>query len=149
MAQSLVKIYLHIIFATKNREDLLPKAHLNDIHSYIAGIIKNIGCMPIIIGGTSNHVHILCEVSGNITVAELLRTVKAGTSKWVKEKYREKDFAWQGGYAAMSVSQSNVDAVTHYILNQEQHHQKMSFRDEFLGFLRKYNINYKEEYLWT
>ncbi len=149
MSQSLVKIYLHIIFSTKNREDLLPKAYLNEIHSYIAGVIKNNGCVPITVGGTSNHVHLLCEMSSNITVAELLRLTKASTSKWVKEKYGENDFAWQGGYAALSVSQSNADAVSHYISNQEQHHRKLSFKDEFLGFLKKYKINYNEEYLWT
>ena len=149
MSQSLVKIYLHIIFSTKNREELLPKAYLNEIHSYIAGVIKNNVCVPITVGGTSNHVHLLCEMSRNITVAELLRLTKSSTSKWVKEKYGENDFAWQGGYAALSVSQSNADAVSHYISNQEQHHRKLSFKDEFLGFLKKYKINYNEEYLWT
>ena len=150
MAQSLVKIYLHIIFSTKNRENTLPTSLLGEIHSYMAGAIKNCGCMPILVGGTSNHVHILCELTNNMSVSELIRQIKTSSSKWIKGKSEQRgDFAWQGGYAVFSVSQSNVDAVTSYIANQEQHHHKRTFEEELLGFLSKYKIEYDERHIWT
>lgn len=130
MSQSLVKIYLHIIFSTKNREHTLPREMQTETYAYIAGILRNNGCVPIITGGTTNHVHILCEMAGTITVAELIRKIKTSSAKWLKEQdTRSLSFSWQGGYAAFSVSQSNVEAVRKYVANQEQHHQKQTFKE--------------------
>lgn len=148
MPQSLSKIYVHVIFSTIERADMLPKIHLGEIHKFLAGIMKNLGCVPIIVGGTSNHVHILCAMSNTITVSDMVRQTKSVSSKWIKEHYSNmRSFAWQGGYAAFSVSQSNVEAVINYIANQEQHHGKRSFKDELIGFLKKYNVQYDERYI--
>ncbi len=150
MSQSLVKIYLHIIFSTKNRENILPKSSLTDVQAYISGVIKNNGCVPIIIGGVTNHVHILCELSSTITVSDLIRKIKTSTSIWLKEyNICDSSFSWQGGYAAFSVSQSQVDTVTAYIANQEQHHLKRTFKEELTAFLEKYDVKYNNQYLWT
>lgn len=150
MSQSLVKIYLHIIFSTKDRENILPKSLLTDVHAYISGVIKNNGCVPIITGGITNHVHILCELSSTITVSDLVRKIKTSTSIWLKENNMcDNRFSWQGGYAAFSVSQSQVDTVMAYIANQEQHHQKRTFKEELTAFLEKYNVKYDNQHLWT
>lgn len=150
MSQSLNKIYIHIIFSTKNREDILPQQDLNEIHSYIGGIINHNLCKSIIVGGTPNHVHILCELASTVSISMLLQETKRSSSKWMKNRYPQKQyFAWQNGYAAFSVSQSKLDAVRNYIQNQQEHHTKKSFREELLEFLKSYQVEYKEEYLWT
>lgn len=150
MSQSLNKIYIHIIFSTKNREDLLPEKTWNEIHSYIDGIINQNLCKSIIIGGTANHIHILCELTSTVSTAILLQEIKRSSSKWIKGKYSQySNFAWQSGYAAFSVSQSKVDAVTNYIRNQKEHHTKKNFKEELVEFLKSYQVEYKEEYLWS
>ena len=150
MSQSLNKIYIHIIFSTKNREDLVPEKNLNEIHSYIGGIINQNLCKSIIIGGTANHIHILCELTSTVSTAMLLQEIKRSSSKWIKRAYpQHPNFAWQNGYAAFSVSQSKMDTVTNYIRNQKEHHTKKSFKEELVEFLKNYKIEYKEEYLWS
>ena len=148
MSQSLNKIYIHIIFSTKNREDLLPEKNLNEIHSYIGGIINQNLCKSIIIGGTANHIHILCELTSTVSTAILLQEIKRSSSKWIKGKYSQySNFAWQSGYAAFSVSQSKVETVTRYILGQKEHHKKMTFQDELKMFLKEYQVEYNEEFI--
>lgn len=150
MSQSLNKIYTHIIFSAKNREDTLPENDLNEIHSYIGGIINQNFCKSIIVGGTTNHIHILCELSSTVSVAILLQEIKRSSSKWMKNKFPQyPKFAWQSGYAAFSVSQSKIDVVINYIRRQKEHHTKTSFKEELTVFLRNYQIEYKEEYLWV
>lgn len=150
MSQSLNKIYTHIIFSTKNREDILPSTNLDNIHRYIGGIINRNLCKSIIVGGTTNHIHILCELASTVSIAMLLQEIKRSSSKWIKNEYPKLQyFAWQNGYAAFSVSQSKVAIVTHYICNQQEHHQKKSFREELIDFLKSYHVEYNEEYLWT
>ncbi|EKU91363.1 hypothetical protein HMPREF9447_01553 [Bacteroides oleiciplenus YIT 12058] len=150
MSQSLNKIYTHIIFSTKNREDILPLTNLDNIHRYIEGIINRNLCKSIIVGGTANHIHILCELASTVSIAMLLQEIKRSSSKWIKNEYPKLQyFAWQNGYAAFSVSQSKVAAVTHYICKQQEHHQKKSFREELIDFLKSYHVEYNEEYLWT
>ena len=149
MSQSLVKIYVHIIFSTKDRRDSIPKVLLPELHSYIAGIMRRNDIRLVIVGGTVNHVHILCELSGIMTVSELVRIVKSNSSKWMNEQPNVMGvFAWQSGYAALSVSQSGVDAVTSYISSQEEHHKNRDFKEELLLFLEKYKVGYDERYLW-
>ena len=148
MSQPLNKIYTHIIFSTKNREDILPPRDLNNIHRYIGGIINRNLCKSIIVGGTANHIHILCELASTVSIAMLLQETKRSSSKWIKGKgiyYHW--FAWQEGYGAFSVSQSKVDVVTRYIGRQEEHHKKISFEDELKIFLKEYGVEYHEQYL--
>lgn len=150
MSQSLIKLYTHIIFSTKNREDILPQKHLSEIHHYIGGIINHNLCKSIIVGGTTNHIHILCELASTVSIAMLLQEIKRGSSKWIKNEYPKlQSFAWQSGYAAFSVSQSKVDTVIRYISNQQEHHQKKDFREELKEFLKSYNVEFNERYLWV
>ena len=148
MAQSLAKNYIHIVFSTKNRENTMRKEDLAEIFSYIAGIIKNCECCSISVGGTTNHIHILCTLNKNLALSKLIAMIKANSSKWLHQKdsyYRA--FAWQNGYGAFSVSQSQVEKVIEYISLQEEHHRKINAKEEFVSFLKAYNIEYDERYI--
>ena len=106
--------------------------------------------IPILINGTSDHIHILCVMSRNIALAKLIEEIKRHSSRWIKtRKSYYKQFAWQGGYSGFSVSQSLHDKTKGYIQNQEEHHKKMSFKEELIAFLKEYGIEYDERYLWT
>lgn len=149
MAQSLSKIYLHIIFHIKTTS---PKIKVNDLerlHAYIGELINKVGCKNIWTAGVEDHVHILCALSREVTVAHLIEEVKRNSSRWIKSidgHYNR--FSWQGGYAALSVSQSSVERTLAYIKNQREHHKKYSFQEEYLKFLQLYNIEYDERYVF-
>lgn len=148
MSQSLAKNYIHLIFATKYRENIIKQTDLSELYAYITGILNHIDCPMICIGGTTNHVHVLCVLNKNMALSKMVEEVKRSSSKWIKSKdsfYRQ--FGWQNGYGAFSVSQSKVEIVVKYIQNQEEHHKKMQFVDELKMFLREYGVEYKEEYL--
>ena len=148
MSQSLAKNYIHLIFATKYRENIIKHTDLSELYAYITGILNHIDCPMICIGGTTNHVHVLCVLNKNMALSKMVEEVKRSSSKWIKSKdpfYRQ--FGWQNGYGAFSVSQSKVEIVVKYIQNQEEHHKKMLFVDELKMFLREYGVEYKEEYL--
>ncbi len=148
MSQSLAKNYIHLIFATKYRENIIKQTDLSELYAYITGILNHIDCPMICIGGTTNHVHVLCVLNKNMALSKMVEEVKRSSSKWIKSKdsfYRQ--FGWQNGYGAFSVSQSKVEIVVKYIQNQEEHHKKMLFVDELKMFLREYGVEYKEEYL--
>ena len=148
MAQSLAKNYIHIVFSTKNRENTMKKEDLIEIFSYIAGIIKNSECNSICVGGTTNHIHILCTLNKNLALSKLVATIKANSSKWLHQKdcyYRA--FAWQDGYGAFSVSQSIIEKTTEYIKAQEEHHKKVDAREELISLLNAYNIEYDDRYI--
>lgn len=150
MAQSLCKIYLHIIFHIKTSSPKIQEEHLDRVHSYIGQLVNTTGCLVVQVGGFSDHVHILCLLSRNETVSHLVEEVKRNSSRWIKALSPQyEQFAWQGGYAAFSVSQSVVDKTLAYIKGQKEHHQKHSFQDEYLQFLKLYNISYDERYVFT
>jgi len=149
MPQSLVKNYIHIAFSTKYREEILRKEDRNEIFSYMAGILNNLNCTPIIVGGVSDHVHVLCLLEKTLSVSVLLDKLKANSSKWIKSLGQHYiNFAWQRGYGSFSVSQSKVDVVRNYIANQERHHGQETFKEEFINLLEKHEIEYDEQYLW-
>jgi REP-associated tyrosine transposase len=149
MPQSLAKIYVHLIFSTKNRQPLLDEDIRTELTSYIGGVLKNLDCQPIEIGGTKDHVHILCCLSKNLALSKLIEEIKTSSSKWVKAKESTlAQFHWQNGYGAFSVSQSHLNAVVRYIRQQEEHHRKVTFQEEFLEFLKKYRVPYDERYVW-
>jgi REP element-mobilizing transposase RayT len=149
MAQSLVKNYIHIVFSTKHRQPLISSTFENEIHSYLAGICKRLECTPIIAGGSTDHVHILCLLSKKISLVELLTELKAHSSKWIKTKDESlKNFYWQDGYGAFSINPSEIDIVKSYIKNQHEHHRKTSFQEEYRIFLKKYHVDYDERYVW-
>lgn len=150
MSQSLSKLYVHLIFHI--RDSLVPinKEDKKDLYAYIGSIIKDNGSIPIIINGTIDHVHILCVMSKNIALAKLIEEIKRHSSRWIKTiGIHYKQFAWQGGYAGFSVSQSLHEKTKHYIEFQDDHHKKMTFQEELILFLKEYNIEYDERYLWT
>ena len=149
MSQSLSKIYVHAIFSTKHRIPCLSSELRSDLYPYAAGVLKNMECPAIQIGGTSDHMHILCVLSKNFKPEELMEKIKTPTSKWIKTQGESfSDFHWQNGYGIFSVSQTRVQKVRAYILNQEEHHKRSTFQDEFRKFLIQYEIPYKEEYVW-
>ena len=150
MSQSLCKIYLHVIFHIKNTSPDVAEEHLSRLHSYIAPLINANQCKTVIVGGTSNHVHALLLFSRNITIAHLVEEIKRNSSRWIKTiSNRYRCFGWQGGYAAFSVSQSVVDKTIEYINHQPKHHKKHSSKEEYLEFLKLYNISFDERYVFA
>lgn len=149
MPQSLSAVYTHITFSTKYREKLLDESIMPRLFEYLGGICKGLECNPIQIGGYSDHVHILCTLSRKITQAKLLEDLKKESSKWIKtidKKYE--NVYWQNGYGIFSVNPSEIDVVIKYIKNQKEHHDKKTFKVEFIAFLKKYNVVYDERYIW-
>lgn len=154
MSQSLCANYQHLVFSTKDRYPYFSdKKHLNEICSYIAGITKTLKIHPIEIGGHHDHLHVLVDIGKSITIADFVKEVKRVSSIWIKERFKDENmmakFTWQGGYGSFSVSKSNLDQVIQYIQNQERHHKKVSFMDEYRMLLDKHQIKYDEKYLWT
>ena len=149
MPQSLVQIYVHIIFTTKHRQMLITEEIEHEVHSYLGGICKRLECQPIIVGGYNDHVHILCMLSKKITLIKLLEEVKSHSSKWVKTLDESlQNFYWQDGYGAFSVNPSEIGVVTRYITNQRVHHLSRSYQEEYRRFLKKYGVEYDERYVW-
>jgi REP element-mobilizing transposase RayT len=150
MPQSLARVVLHVVFSTKNRVPFLRVAEVRTrMHAYMAGVLQNSGCEPILINGLEDHVHVLCNLSRTVTIAGLVEEAKKATSKWMKEQGPEyRDFFWQGGYGSVSVSQSNLEQVRGYIATQEEHHRTVSFQDEFRALCRKHGIEIDERYVW-
>jgi putative transposase len=150
MAQSLGKILLHIVFSSKERRPFLRDKPLREeLHNYIGGILANLECQSIIVGGTEDHVHILCVLSRTANAAEVIKEVKQGSSLWIKSKSSAlQDFAWQSGYGVFSVGFSQVEPVRDYIAGQEEHHRRTTFEDEFRNLLNRYEVQFDERYLW-
>ena len=150
MPQSLCKIYLHIIFHVKTNSPQIDDEHIDRVHSYIGQLVNSTGCQVIRVGGFADHVHIVCLLSRNENVAHLVEEVKRNSSRWIKTlDGRYKCFAWQGGYAAFSVSQSVVDKTITYVSTQAEHHKRVSFHDEYIQFLKLYNVEYDERYVFA
>lgn len=150
MAHTSSNILLHLIFSTKQRLPLITPDIKADLFAYMGGIVRQMHGVAVIINGTADHVHVLTRVPTDHSAAEMARIVKANSSKWVHEKWPDhQDFAWQTGYGAFSVSASNADAVSKYIAEQEEHHARRSFQEEFVALLKKNGISYDERYIWS
>jgi len=149
MSQSLSQLFVHIVFHTKYNQNLIKKDIKAELYAYMGSIIKSNESIPIIINGVEDHVHILCIMSKNIALSKLVEQIKKHSSRWIKTKgsfYR--NFSWQNGYAGFSVSPGIHDITKKYIVNQEIHHKKYSFKDEYLELLNLYGVEYDENYLW-
>lgn len=147
MAQSLIEMYAHIILSTRNREKIMEYNDLRKIHSYIGALINNNNCQTIIIGGTSNHLHILCKLASAASIAMLMQALKRNACKWIKTLGPAyENFSWQHGYEVFSVSLSEVEELKQYIENQELYHQEHSFKEEFVEILTKNLIESPLEY---
>jgi REP element-mobilizing transposase RayT len=150
MPQSLARIVLHVAFSTKNRAPFLEDQQTRTrLHAYLAGTLQNLDCEPIIINGVEDHVHLLCNLSRKVTVASLIEHAKSNSSKWMKDQGPvHRDFYWQGGYGAFSVSESSVERVREYIARQEEHHRKVTFQEEFRALCQKHGVQIDERYMW-
>jgi REP element-mobilizing transposase RayT len=150
MSQSLAKILVHTVFSTKERCPFLrDKSLREELHHYIGGILNQLECQPIIVGGVEDHVHFLCALSRTHTAADMVKEVKRGSSLWLKSKVPDlHNFAWQNGYGIFSIGFSQIETVRDYIAGQEEHHRKVSFQDELRTLLKRYEIEFDERYVW-
>jgi REP element-mobilizing transposase RayT len=147
MPQSLSRVIIHLVFSTKNRTELILPDHRTRVFDYLGGTLNNIGCSAIRVGGVADHVHLLFVLGKTLSVSEVVEEVKKESSKRFKE-FVDPHFYWQAGYGAFSVSPSNVEAVRKYIDEQEGHHRKLTFQDEFRELLRRHGIEWDERYVW-
>jgi REP element-mobilizing transposase RayT len=149
MPQSLAKIYVHAIFSTKNRKPLLDGEWRDQLFSVLGGDANALGCPILIVGGVADHVHVLFQLGRTITLANAIGNLKSRSSAWINHtRNPPSPFQWQAGYAAFSVSQSNVEAVQDYIRRQPEHHTKQSFQDEVREWLKRYEVEWDERYVW-
>jgi len=150
MPQSLAQAYLHFVFSTKGRQPYFQDVAFSDeLYAYIAGICKNQDSFARLVGGHVDHVHILCSLSRQKTMADLVRNLKTNSSIWIKtRKPNFVGFHWQDGYGVFSVSQSQVENVEKYIANQREHHKTMTFQEEYLMWVKEYKIAFDERYVW-
>lgn len=149
MPQSLVRNLIHVVFSTKNRGDLITPEIENGLFGYMHGIVENNSSKLILANGTPNHVHLLISIGKIVSVSELIGDVKRDSSVWIKRQDAKfGNFYWQEGYGAFSVGQTEDEMVTKYIANQKEHHRTKDYKTELRGFLKKYQIEYDERYVW-
>ena len=152
MPQSLNKVILHMVFSTKDRAPLIDAAIRPRLHAYMATVLRDIDppqTQALRVGGVADHVHIAGTLSRTVSISKLFETVKRESSIWIKKKGPAYEhFYWQDGYGCFSVSPSQLDQLIRYIDDQEEHHKTVTFQDEFRAFLKKYNIEYDERYVW-
>jgi len=149
MAGTFTKLFYHIVFSTKHRQRFISAEIEDELYKYISGILRNLEGSCIEIDGVTDHVHILAILPPKIALSDVLREIKAGSSKWIHEtKPKLAKFGWQDGYSAFTVSQSNIDAVRRYIREQKQHHKQLDFKTELVALLDKHQIAYDERYIW-
>ena len=149
MPQSLTKIYIHLIFHIKSTSPQILAQDLERVHAYIGQLVNDTGCVNVWTGGVGDHVHTLFLLSREANIAHVVEEIKRNSSRWIKSIARSyTKFAWQGGYAAFSVSQSVVDSTLKYIKNQQEHHKKHTFAEEYQAFLRLYGVDYNKDYLF-
>jgi putative transposase len=149
MSHTYTNLLTHIIFSTKERTPFINDGLKRDLHAYLGGIVRELRGTALRVYGTADHVHLLVGLPASLAVADALRVIKTNSSRWMHEQKRSVKFGWQEGYGAFSVSRSNAAAVSAYIERQEEHHHKLTFREEFVAFLRKHGVECDEENLWA
>ena len=147
MSHTSGNIVLHFIFSTQARRPLIKPEFRDDLFAYLGGIIREMNGTALIINGVNDHIHMLVRARPVQSAAEIARVVKTNSSRWVRENYSAA-FAWQTGYGVFSVSESTVESVTKYIAEQETHHKKQSFQEEYVAFLKKNHVEYDPRYIW-
>ncbi len=149
MAGTYTQSNFHVVFSTKHREPLITPRLRQDLYPYIGGIVRGQKCIPLEIGGMPDHVRLVIRLRPDLSVSELVRLIKANSSKWVNERPDHVGrFAWQAGYGAFSVSLSQLAGVREYVQTQESHHRKKTFQEEFIEFLNRHEIAFDARYLW-
>jgi REP element-mobilizing transposase RayT len=140
MGHTFTKLIVHAVFSPKDREHIFTPAIRKELYPFIGGVLKNIDCVLLGINGTEDHVHVCADFPAKIAVAELLGKVKANSSRWLKGRFRVGKFEWQEGYGAFTVSESKLDTVKEYIARQEEHHRKMTFKEELAWFCKNHGL---------
>ncbi len=149
MSQSLVKNLVHLIFSTKHREPVITDTVRPDLHAYMAGILQDLHSPALTINSIPDHIHVLFSLDKDQALTKVIMELKRGSSKWIKTQGAAfRQFHWQRGYGAFSISQSAVEETKNYIAGQEDHHRRKSFQEEFRAFLRRYEVEYDERYVW-
>ena len=149
MAHTFTRLIYHVVFSTKDHARCITEDLRNDLYAYIGGIVRELHGVPMAVGGTEDHLHLLVSLPASLALADAMRTVKTNSSRWIHTKGPGKRlFGWQIGYGAFTVSRSNCDEVARYIADQNEHHKKASFEEEFLALLKKHDIGYDPAYLW-
>ena len=149
MANTFSQIYIQVVFAVRGRANLLQKPWRNEVFKYMAGIITAKGQKSIIVNGVANHVHVLIGLSPSVVLSDLVRDIKNNSSRFINEQnFLKSKFSWQEGFGSFSYGYSQIESVYNYILNQETHHSKRSFREEYLEFLHNFKVDYDEKYLF-
>ena len=149
MPQSLARLHIHIVFSTKNREHLIADPVRDSLHRYMASVLQNLGCAPVLINSVEDHAHLLFDLARTISISQAVEDVKKSSSKWIKTQGPEfAGFAWQADYGAFAVSESNVETVRAYIANQREHHRTKTFQEEYRAFLERHNVAFDERYVW-
>ena len=147
MPSTHLSLHYHIVFSTKNREPHIGDEWLLRLHAYLGGIVRDLGGVPECVGGIHDHVHLLIGLKATHRLCDVLRDVKHSSSKWVHEVVGKKEFGWQDGYGAFTVSENRRESVAQYIRNQKAHHERKTFQDEYVDFLRKAGVEFDERFL--
>ncbi len=149
MANTYTQLNIHGVFSVLGRENLLSNKFRPDLFKYISGILKNSKQFPLAVNGHKDHVHIFFELHPTNSISEIMQKIKANSSKWINtNKFLPGKFNWQSGYGAFSYSRSQRDNVINYIINQEKHHKKRTFKEEYLELLRKFEIDFDDAYIF-
>ena len=149
MPKSYTNLLYHIVFSTRERRPLITLERRSRLYEYVGGAIRSEGGISLGIGGIEDHMHLLAKLRPDKALSDLLRTLKANLSGWMHDVFPDaRDFYWQNGYGAFTVSSSQVPAVSSYIANQERHHRRRTFRDEFIELLKVNKVEFDEKYLW-
>ena len=148
MSSTHLSLHLHVIFGTKHQRPLIAPEWRSRLHAYLGGAAKTLEVVPEAVGGVADHVHLLIGLRATHRLADVMRDLKRTSSAWIHETIGDKEFEWQDGYGAFSYSHSQLDNVYQYILNQEEHHHKSTFKEEYLGLLKKFEIEHDEKYLF-
>lgn len=148
MPQSFAALHCHIVFSTKHRQPRITPDVQPRLFEYIGGIFRNHSSRLIAAGGMPDHVHLLASLGRTVAVADAVRLIKSNSSGWIHDELALADFGWQDGYGAFAVSHSQIDQVKTYLANQEQHHRRITFQEEFLELLRRHDLQWDERYIW-
>ena len=149
MPQSLARLHIHLVFSTKHRERFITDAVRESLHGYMATVLQNIKCAPVLINSVEDHVHLLFDLARTVSISAVVEDVKKSSSQWIKgEGPSFTQFEWQSGYGAFAVSESNVEEVRKYIAGQREHHRIKTFQEEYRAFLTKHRIVFDERYVW-
>jgi putative transposase len=143
-----LSLQIHIVFSTKNRQPLIDPAWRNRLHAFLGGTVRTLGAVPLAIGGTADHVHLLIGLRATHRPADLVREIKGTSSRWMHETVGVRSFLWQEGYGAFTVSPCESDTVRVYIACQEEHHRRKTYQEEYIEFLKRNGVEYDERYLW-